>query len=71
MPRLSAGPNGRYLSIGQDGTVAADSSEPTRYVLELSSQSRVRIRDEANRYLMGEANGTMRFGGNKITEWEY
>ena len=70
---ISTGSNGKYWSVGSDGSINADSNEAHPFQFELCGQSRFYVRASNGCYIKGEQNGIFNASGDliKATKWEY
>ncbi|XP_013420441.1 fascin [Lingula anatina] len=67
-------PNGNYLAVTSDGSIAAENATPYKFILELREHSKFAIKAENGCYLKGEQNGIFSATGTEInanTLWEY
>ena len=70
---IVTGSNGKYWSVGSDGSINADSNEAHPFQFELCGQSRFYVRASNGCYIKGEQNGIFNASADlsKATKWEY
>nr|AUR53645.1 protein singed [Octopus vulgaris] len=68
------GHNNKYWSIGEDGSLFADSTGPTPFILEFRGQSMFTVKAPDGSFLKGERNGIFKATGKEVnasTLWEF
>ncbi|XP_064478773.1 protein singed-like isoform X2 [Ornithodoros turicata] len=68
------GGNGKYWSVGDDGSIAVDSEGRQGFYIELREPSRLNIKSAEGAYLVADKNGIFRVGpsdASQATLWEY
>ncbi|GAB1608309.1 protein singed-like [Argonauta hians] len=68
------GHNNKYWSIGDDGSLFADSTGPTPFILEFRGQSMFTVKAPNGSFLKGEQNGIFKATGKEVnssTLWEF